>query len=162
MKYFNYDEMCSLNDGITYTFLYMHDYLNEQLTAEKINITKPYIPYPLQRIIGDWFDHQLDPIFDASFLIEDELRKEINVHSNIGDYWRNEFPKKHPDWIKPNGPDPLYPTPITYPTPVISSTVTREEFEEVKYEMEDKIDLIRKVCKLVNVDISDVFPEQVK
>lgn len=101
------------------------------------------------------------------------------IVSNMGDYWKEQLPEKHP-WVIPYVPLP--PNPIN-PFPAIpeSNGPTREEFEALKKEMQElkklliaakeydkntgepdceldeKIALIKKVAELVGVDFTKVF-----
>lgn len=92
------------------------------------------------------------------------------VVSNIGDYWKEKLPEKHP-WT-----EPLIPS-----WPVVLPQVSREEFDALKKEMEElkklliagkefdektgqpdceleeKIKLIKKFAEFVGVDMKDVF-----
>lgn len=98
------------------------------------------------------------------------------VVSNIGDYFKDNIPKRHP-WV----------TPYTNPQWIPSQTIpvspgpTKEEFEALKKEVEalkellkaaqifdektdqphceheDKIALIKKIAELVGVDLEDVL-----
>jgi len=96
------------------------------------------------------------------------------VASNIGDYWRDQLPTK-----------PYYPAiqPYIAPTPpiIIAPAISREEFDALKRdveelkklltaakhydeatgqpdcELESKIELIKKVAKLVGVSMDDIF-----
>lgn len=106
------------------------------------------------------------------------------VVSNIGDSWRGNFPNTYPTitpWVINN------PTEVTKVEFVnlqqqneeLKKEVAklRKDLEELKLllkaaqrydeqtgqpncELEEKIDLIKKICKLVDVDISDVFPDK--
>lgn len=108
------------------------------------------------------------------------------VVSNIGDYWKNKLPEKHPwtsPWVedpyKPINPNPNSPNgPLI---PLVPQGPTREEFEALKKEMqelkellkagqkfdaatnqphcehEDKVALIKKMAELVGVDLEDVL-----
>lgn len=93
--------------------------------------------------------------------------------SAVGDNWRDQFPQRPyydgiMPWINQSPPPP-------------NTTISREEFDALKRdieelksllvaakkfdeatgqkdcEMAEKIDLIRKLAKLVNVDLGDVF-----
>jgi hypothetical protein len=93
------------------------------------------------------------------------------VVSNMGDYWRETYPPKHP-WIGPY----IEPSTITvFPGP------TREEYEDLKREMEalkkllqagkeydretgqpdcevsEKVAILKKLANLVGVDLDDVL-----
>lgn len=106
--------------------------------------------------------------------------------SYMGDYWKDQFPKKHP-WVNPGYPmQPAAPMPgIDAPIPTITlppvETVKKEDFEAlrkevmelkellkaaIKYDketgepdchMDEKIELIKQVAKYVGVDLKDVF-----
>jgi hypothetical protein len=93
------------------------------------------------------------------------------VVSNVGDQWGREFPDRWPNI-------PVYPQPnITYTEPEIS----REEFEALRQEMrelkrlllaakafdkatgqpdcemDEKVELIKRIAELVGVDMEEVF-----
>lgn len=106
------------------------------------------------------------------------------MFSAVGDNWGRQFPNRYP-WVQPYIPDPYpLPNPYTPPTPITTVTisgVSQEEFDRLKREVEDlrelllaakkfdeetgqpdcqdddKVDLIRKVAKLVGVDVDEVF-----
>ncbi len=91
--------------------------------------------------------------------------------SATGDYWRQN------DWPKWEPYQPLNPTPGYWPPPEVTKAdldALKREMEELKKllvaakkydeatgqpdcEMEDKVALIKKVAKLVGVDMSGVF-----
>lgn len=104
--------------------------------------------------------------------------------SNIGDYWKDQLPKKHP-WVAPYT-DPGYPSVPAYPIDRGSLQptppgVTQEQFNELKKEMEElkkllkaaieydkktgepdchmdeKVALIKRLAELVGVDMKDIF-----
>lgn len=94
--------------------------------------------------------------------------------SNVGDGWAEQFPKKWPN-INPNDPYNVF-----------ELGVSRLEFEALKQEvqalkelllaakkfdketnqpdceMERKVELIKKIAKLVGVDLEDVFSKTSK
>jgi hypothetical protein len=100
--------------------------------------------------------------------------------SNVGDYWKDDFNKRWPN-INPN----VYPLPDGTSWPTTPAGVRpfnsqeeiaklRKEMEELKLlllaakrydekmgepdcEMGDKVALIKKIAKLVGVDMKDVF-----
>jgi hypothetical protein len=100
--------------------------------------------------------------------------------SNVGDYWKDDFNKRWPN-INPN----VYPLPDGTNWPTTPAGVKpfnsqeeiaklRKEMEELKLlllaakrydeqmgepdcEMDDKVALIKKIAKLVGVDMRDVF-----
>lgn len=98
------------------------------------------------------------------------------VVSMVGDHYRDKWEKKLPDW----DPMPTWPPPVVQsfnPLPFIS----RQEFDELKRdvlemkellkrakkydednnepdcEIDEKMDLLRKVAKLVGVSLDDVI-----
>lgn len=99
--------------------------------------------------------------------------------SAVGDNWRDDFKKRYPNWHNTNPVPPLVPN---WPnTNVPTNTPTRDEFENLKKEveelkkvllaakqfdeatnqkdceMEEKIALIKRVAEAVGVDMNDVF-----
>lgn len=103
--------------------------------------------------------------------------------SYMGDYWKDQLPKKHP-WVQPYtepyinpGLPPMGGTGITLNPP----GVTQEQFDELKKEMQElkklvlaaieydkktgepdchmdeKVALIKRLAELVGVDMSEVF-----
>lgn len=98
--------------------------------------------------------------------------------SYVGDYWRRDFPQRHPGWhddfTKPYQP-------VTLPNDILEPKVSKKEFDALKKEMEelkklllaakkydeamnepncemdDKVALIKKVAKVVGVDMNEVF-----
>ncbi len=110
------------------------------------------------------------------------------VVSMIGDSWGNGFKDRYPGvmpWVTPAMPDP-WPATIPYATPAIPTSVSREEFDALKKEIEElkkllqaakeydaatgqpdcevdaKVALIKAVANLVGVDMGDVFDEPKK
>lgn len=98
--------------------------------------------------------------------------------SNIGDQYKETFPQKWPNvWPHVNPQTP--PFPQAYP--VITPAVTRQEFDALKAEveelkkllqaakkfddatgqphceMDEKVELIKRLAKIVGVDLGDVF-----
>lgn len=93
------------------------------------------------------------------------------VVSNIGDSWGRTVPEKHP-WINPS---PSYP-PLSPPAGVTRAefNALRDEMEELKLllkaakrfdektgqkdcQMDEKVELIKRLADLVGVDMEDVF-----
>lgn len=91
--------------------------------------------------------------------------------SNIGDSWKDQFPKNWPQV-------PLNPTPIIIPPSVSQAEFDklRHEVQELKKllaaakafdaatgqphcEMDEKVKLIKAIAKMVGVDLADVFEE---
>jgi hypothetical protein len=94
------------------------------------------------------------------------------VVSAVGDNWRDRLPETYP-WINPN-PQPGQ-------TIILSPPISRQEFDKLKAEveelkkllkaakefdektgqpdceMDDKVNLIKRVAELVGVDMKDVF-----
>jgi hypothetical protein len=100
------------------------------------------------------------------------------VVSNIGDSWKDQFPERWPDFVpyipKVDQPDiqPFCPTP-TGPSQSDFDDL-KKEVEELKKllkaakaydeatgqphcEMNEKVDLIKRVAKMVGVNLEDVF-----
>ena len=101
--------------------------------------------------------------------------------SNIGDNWKETFPQKWPNFNPPPD-DP--PNPIVWP--VALPQVTRQEFDALKAEiealkillqaakkfddstgqphceMDEKVELIKRIAKLVGVELGDVFGDTQK
>jgi hypothetical protein len=99
------------------------------------------------------------------------------VVSNIGDQWTRKLPDIWPkQWPQPG----VYPQPWEYskqfppPIPYKQYEALRKELEEMKRqlqearaqdiannepncEQEDKVALLRKVAKIMNIDLGDVF-----
>ena len=96
--------------------------------------------------------------------------------SYVGDYWKRDFNERHPGW--------RYEQPSSFPTPgsgFNEPTVSKKEFDALKKEMkelkkllkaakkydeamgepdcemDDKVALIKKVAKVVGVDMNEVF-----
>jgi hypothetical protein len=106
------------------------------------------------------------------------------IVSNIGDAWKETFPKKWPNFpdVDPL-PQPHIPYSPTYTPPGVSQSdfeALRKEVQELKKlleaakkfdeatgqphcEIEDKVELIKRIAKMVGVDLGDVFaPAQPK
>ena len=98
--------------------------------------------------------------------------------SNMGDYWRtNDWPKWEPYQPLAPIPNTIPVGPYAYPAPEVTKAdldALKREMEELKKllvaakkydeatgqpdcEAEDKVALIKKVAKLVGVDMSEVF-----
>lgn len=100
------------------------------------------------------------------------------VVSNIGDQWGRDFPERWPNV-------PVVPTTGTGTTVTINNPeITKEDFEALRKEvqelkklllaakaydeatgqpdceMDEKVELIRRVAELVGVDVDEVFGEQ--
>ena len=98
--------------------------------------------------------------------------------SYVGDYWKRDFPDRHPGWYEPYNPlNPYKTLPDITPPP----QVTKKEFDALKKEMEElkkmllaakkfdeatgqpdcemdeKVALIKQVAKHVGVDMNEVF-----
>lgn len=99
----------------------------------------------------------------------------------MGDYYKDKFVQ--PSWplTWPPIDSSPYQQPLSPLSPILSPAVTREEFDELKKaveemknvllrakeydektgqpdcEMEDKVDVLKKIAKLVGVDLSEVF-----
>lgn len=103
------------------------------------------------------------------------------VVSAMGDHYQGQF-----DPFKKYIADPApFGKPLIQPLPDFKQQVTREEFNELKRqveemkkilkvaaeydarnnephcEIEDKVKLLKEIAKLVNVDLSDVFPQTI-
>lgn len=100
--------------------------------------------------------------------------------SNVGDSWGQTFPDRYPWWpIIPPGTSPQAPN-----SPIQTIGVDPEEFRKLKKEveelkklllaakefdaatgqpdceMDEKVDLIRRVAEAVGVDVEEVFGKQ--
>lgn len=101
------------------------------------------------------------------------------VVSNVGDYYGRTIPNRYPDWFPPQQ---------TYPIlPVTPPSVSQEEFDALKKEVEkmkklikkakaideateqpncekaDKVAMLKRLAELVGVDLGEVFgPAQTK
>ncbi len=97
------------------------------------------------------------------------------VVSAVGDYWRRDFPKRHPGW---EYDQPIFPGPIVIPQ---EPQVSKKEFDALKKEMkelkklllaakhfdeangepdcemDDKVALIKAIAKKVGVNMDEVF-----
>jgi hypothetical protein len=98
----------------------------------------------------------------------------------VGDYWKEQFPQKYPgvkEWIIPTSP---VPTTLQDPNTIKIAALEKElaalkkDMEEFKKlliaaklyddatdqhecEMDEKVELIKKVAELVGVDLKEVF-----
>ncbi len=106
------------------------------------------------------------------------------VVSNIGDQWSDHFKQQWPQIIPANPPyQPMSPIKIDYTASQVQPMVTRHEFEQLKKEvaemkqllinakmideangepdceMEEKVELLKKIAKLVGIDLSEVWPD---
>jgi hypothetical protein len=103
------------------------------------------------------------------------------VVSAVGDYWKDDFNKRYPNW--PERTDPFAPNafPTSKNLPIdLSKFATKEDIENIKKDLlelkellkaaikydektnqphcenDEKIALIKQVAKAVNVDLSDL------
>lgn len=105
--------------------------------------------------------------------------------SNIGDSWTRDFPFRYPNYITPPSPSPIFPNAnpgygiLSWPTDYVS----RADFEQLKNEVaalkelllaakkfdeatgqpdcevDEKVAMIKKIAKMVGIDMKDVFPD---
>jgi hypothetical protein len=92
------------------------------------------------------------------------------IVSNVGDWGRDELPKRFPDWLPQSPADKWTPTPPSRE----EFDRLRKEIEELKAmlkkakeldkamglpdcQMESKIEFLRKCAELVGVDLDEVF-----
>lgn len=98
------------------------------------------------------------------------------VVSNIGDSWRDDFPRSWPQFPPPSKPETPNPLPWAIPQQVSQKDIDdlRKEVEELKKllraakefdektgqkhcEMEDKVRFIKQVAKSLGVNLEDVL-----
>lgn len=96
--------------------------------------------------------------------------------SNIGDGWKDQFPQKWPQFVPDPAPPPAQPLVIRMPGEVSKADfdALRAEVLELKKlleaakafdkatgqphcEMDEKVNLIKAIAKMVGVDLGEVF-----